>query len=65
MTTITLTPDLEEVVAEQARKQATTPETLVLETLRERFALPLFQSKLESLDEWERLLRAAAVEVGV
>ena len=35
---ITLTPDLEKALAERARKLGTTPETLALNSLRERFA---------------------------
>jgi hypothetical protein len=34
---ITLPPDIEQVLVEQARKQGTTPELLVLDSLRERF----------------------------
>jgi hypothetical protein len=35
---ITLTPDLENALAERARKLGTTPEALALASLRERFA---------------------------
>ena len=35
--TITLPPDLEKPLAEQARKQGTTPEILALDTLRQQF----------------------------
>lgn len=34
---ITLTPDIEKALAEQARRQHTTPEMLALDALRERF----------------------------
>jgi len=34
---ITLPPDLEKPLAEQARKQGTTPEILALDTLRQQF----------------------------
>ena len=34
---ITLTPDIERALAEQARRQGTTPEVLALDILRERF----------------------------
>jgi hypothetical protein len=37
MVTITLPPDLEQVVTEQAKKQGTTPEIFLLGELRERF----------------------------
>jgi len=66
MTTITLTPELEEVVAEQARKRETTPQAVVLDTLREKFrsaAMPA--DEWASRDDWERRLRAAAVHAGV
>jgi len=34
---IELTPDIESALTEQARKMGTTPETLALDSLRERF----------------------------
>lgn len=37
MTTITLTPEIEEPLAEEARRQGTTPELLALDSLRARF----------------------------
>jgi len=37
---ITLTPDIEGALAEEARRQGTTPELLALATLRERFVSP-------------------------
>ena len=37
MTTITLPPDIESALLEEARKQRTTPELLALERLREFF----------------------------
>lgn len=36
---ITLTPDIEKVLVEQAHKLGTTPEQLALKSLRERFVL--------------------------
>ncbi len=36
--TITLTPELEDVIAEEARRYGTTPEILAMETLQDRFA---------------------------
>jgi hypothetical protein len=38
MTTITLPPDLEGRLAEEARKRGTTPELLALDSLRQLFA---------------------------
>ena len=40
MTIITLPPDVEALLAEEARKQGTTPERLALDYLRRKFALP-------------------------
>ena len=37
MITITLTPDLEKVVAERAKAQGTTPELIALDSLRKQF----------------------------
>lgn len=38
MTSITLPPDLEDSLAEEARRLGTTPELLALESLRRQFA---------------------------
>lgn len=40
MVTITLTPELEQTVTEQAQQQGTTPELLALDALCERFTAP-------------------------
>lgn len=37
---ITLTPDIEAALAEQAREQGISPEQLALESLRQRFVTP-------------------------
>lgn len=37
---LTLTPDIERALIEQARRQGTTPERLVLETLHRQFVRP-------------------------
>ena len=44
---ITLTPDIEQALAEQAYQLGTTPEQLALDSLRERFAPELAQSEVE------------------
>ena len=62
MTTITLTPDIEDALLRQARAQGTTPERLVLDTLREKLALPTLPPPR---DDWERLLRSLTVDAGV
>ena len=61
--TITLTPQLEAVLSEQARRRGTDPEVLALDALRERF-LP-DSAVLEPRDEWERQLFGAAIDCGV
>jgi len=60
MAPITLTPDLEQAVTQQARLRGITPEAAVLEALRDRF-LPAktADDSLDSLSEWERLVSAA------
>ncbi len=60
---ITLPPQLEAVLSEQARRRGTTPEVLALDALRERF-LPE-SAPLEPRDEWERRLLEAATDCGV
>jgi hypothetical protein len=60
---ITLGPDLEAALNDQARKQGVAPEVLALNALREHFlprALPI-----EPRDEWERGLLEAASDCGV
>ena len=60
MTTVTLTPDLEQAVTQQARLRGITPEAAVLEALRDRFLPPeAADDSLDSLSEWERLVSAA------
>jgi hypothetical protein len=60
---ITLTPQLEAVVSEQARQRGMAPEVLALDALRERF-LPK-PVDLEPRDEWERRLLGLAKDCGV
>jgi hypothetical protein len=59
--TITLSPDLEAAVNEQARQKGISPESLVLNALREKFAA----QPVEARDEWERLVLAAGTDCGV
>jgi hypothetical protein len=66
--TITLTPDIEAAVADQARRQGTSPESLALDSLREKFVeRQVHQSVpvIEPRDEWERMLASIAVDTGV
>ena len=62
--TITLTPDLEGVIAEEAKKRKVTSEELIVDTLCAKF-LPevLFAAGTDPLDEWELEISAAAVAV--
>jgi len=60
---ITLTPQLEAVLSEQARRRGVAPEVLALDALREHF-LPA-SGPLEPRDEWERQLFGAAIDCGV
>ena len=60
---ITLPPQLEVVLSEQARRRGVAPEILALDALRERF-LPA-ASSVEPRDEWERRLFGAAIDCGV
>jgi hypothetical protein len=59
---VTLNPELEAALKEQARRQGVAPEELALNVLRERF---LTAPSLEPRDEWERGLLAAARNCGV
>ncbi len=60
---ITLTPQLEAVLSEQAQRRGVAPEVLALDALRERF-LPESDA-MEPRDEWERQLFGAAIDRGV
>ncbi len=59
---INLTPQLEAVLAEQARQRGVAPEDLALDVLRDRF-LP--KAAVEPQDDWERQLFGAALDCGV
>ncbi len=61
---ITLGPDLEAALNEQARQQGVSPEDLALNALRERF-LPPPRFQFEPRDEWERKLLEVATDCGV
>jgi hypothetical protein len=60
---ISLTPDLEAAVNEQARQLGTSPETVVMNLLLEKFGKPVFH--FEPRDEWERRVLAAGTDCGV
>ena len=59
---ITLSPELEAALSEQARRLGVGPEELAVRALRERF---LSAAALQPRDEWERGLLGAARDCGV
>jgi hypothetical protein len=59
--TLTLNPELEAALIEQADRQGTTPEDLALKTLNQRFV----GSRIQPRDDWERRLLSAASDCGV
>ena len=60
---ITLTPELEAALTDLARRQGVEPETLALDTLRERFTSPV--APILPRDDWERQLLGLAMDCGV
>lgn len=64
--TISLTPDLEQKLAQKAQELGTTPEHLVLSKIQEEFAgtTPRTQP-FEPQDEWEQRLQQASSPTGV
>ncbi len=59
---VTIDPELEAALKEQAQRQELAPEILALNVLRDRFLAP---APSEPGDEWERGLLAAARPCGV
>lgn len=59
---VTIDPNLEAALTEQAHRQGLAPEELVLQVLRERLLPP---PPLEPRDDWERELLGAARPWGV
>jgi hypothetical protein len=59
---VTLGPELEAALKQEACRHGITPEQLAIKTLRERF---LAAAALEPRDEWERGLLEAARDWGV
>jgi hypothetical protein len=60
---INLPPHLEATLQEQARQRGISPESLVVDALRERFGPRVLP--VEPRDDWERRLFEAAVDCGV
>ncbi|MGI9057398.1 MAG: hypothetical protein ACR2H5_02365 [Ktedonobacteraceae bacterium] len=66
--TVTIAPELEVALAEEARRDGKTPEDIVLEAVREKLALAPENTKgydLEPRDEWERRILGIGVHTGV
>ncbi|HLJ96890.1 MAG TPA: hypothetical protein VKU02_27245 [Gemmataceae bacterium] len=65
--TITLTPDIEQAVIEEAQHRGTTPESLALEVLREKFVpcRPATPLPPQALDDWERTLLNTGTSCGI
>ena len=64
--TIMLSPDLETTLEEQAQRQGTTAENLVLEAVREKWAVKSEpRDELEPRDEWEKSLFSVGVMTGI
>ncbi len=61
--TITLSPDLEAALSEQARQRGVSAEALALSILREKLSPPI--PPIEPRDEWERRLLAIGIDCGV
>jgi len=60
---ITLSPELETALKDQAQKLGVAPDTLALHALRERFLQPAWPD--DSRDDWECRLRQVATDCGV
>ena len=65
--TITLTPDLERIVLQKAHDEATTPEAVVLNVIRETLGKrpSALAGLIEPRDEWERRLLNVGTPCGV
>ncbi len=65
--TITLTPHLQQAVIQRAREQQTSPETVILDALREKLSQPGpdHRSSAQVPDEWKIRLRKLASRCGV
>ena len=63
--TITLTPELEQAVAEDARQRGIAPEDAALTALHERFlpVSPVAADTGDALSEWEQMMQDAAAQI--
>lgn len=63
--TITLTPEIEQILTEEAKKTGTTPEALALAKLLTPAPVDYRATLPPPRDEWERKLRSVGVPCGV
>ena len=61
--TITLSPEVQAALERESRQQGTTPESLVMAALCEKFALPLIAPQAQ--DDWEKLVLGIGTDCGV
>ncbi len=60
---VTLGPELESALKEAAQRTGTTPESLALDTLRQRFLASA--PRIQARDEWEQGILDVATDCGV
>ncbi len=63
--TITLSPEMQATLERESRQQGTTPESLVMAALCEKFALPLIAPQTQAQDDWEKLVLGIGTDCGV
>jgi len=65
--TIRLTPDLEEIIRKQADERRSTPESVIMDVLRERFVAPSSGAveTQKPAGDWKVRLRRVATHCGV
>jgi hypothetical protein len=65
--TITIGPDIEKAIVQRADETHTSPEAVVLDTLREKFGADLVRDlkEIQPRDEWEARLLSIGIPCGV
>ena len=63
--TITLTPEIEQLLTQEAEQKGTTPEALALTKLRPPTPIDYRDTMPPPRNDWERLLRSAGSPCGV
>lgn len=61
--TITLSPEVQAALERESRQQGTTPESLVMAVLCEKFVLS--PTALRAEDDWEKLVLGIGTDCGV